>query len=314
MPEFTDQLTEQLSSMIKDVPDTVDILELTAPDVGTVQRRTTDLLRRSAELAGFDVGDAKVENQKTRTLITLANGARAVGFHASGAMVANLGLEPFDKIFDKDPGDDDLTRFAERAADALSVAGLVPQDDKLAFEHLWRIKAAGGDRTGITTDPVLCRAVGAYRHFTRDLPVYGRASAALELAAGGQLAGLSVSARRFSGDESGKVLDRAKIRDTPAAASEIALQLSKTLGGPDTLEGVKIVPEWFRFGYLSLGRRKPQGLLAPFFIASIRLHHEFETTAHLLTSAATEQRYLRLPTGQRAASKSRTAQLTDASR
>jgi hypothetical protein len=62
--------------------------------------------------------------------------------------------------------------------------------------------------------------------------------------------------------------------------------------------GFEIAPEWFRFGYLSLGRRRAQSILAPFYLASLSLRHEEESTAHVIAVAGSQDQYLRLPLGQ----------------
>lgn len=306
MPLFAETLTERLVSLIDTVPDVADVIELPPPDLGTVQRRAARLLRSAAEVAGLRLGDLKLQNQKARSVLSGPAALRAVGFHASGAMTVSLGLDPFDDVFGEDPGDEELGALVNRSAESLGLPELIPSEDDLKFERLWRIKAAGGDRTGQVTPAILCRAVGAFRQVTRDLPVYGRASATVELAAGGRLAAVSVSARRLAGDEPGTTLDRAKVRPPAEAAGDIVGQLV-TAFRDGAADDVRVVPDWFRFGYLSLGRRRPQGVLAPFYIAALSVEHEHERTAHLLVAAGTPQRYLRLPTGQSAATRRRAA-------
>jgi hypothetical protein len=306
MPDFTDTLTDRLTSLLDAVPDVVDVIELAPPDLGAVQQRAAGLLRSAADVAGKAVGDLKLETQQTRTLLSGPGGVRAVGFHASGAMTVSLGLEPFADIFGDDPGDQALGELVERSAASPGLSSLIPADDDLRFERLWRIKAAGGDRAGRITSPVLCRAVGAFRQVTRDLPVYGRATATVELAAKGKLSGVSVSARRLADDKAGDTLDRVKVRAPGDAAGDIVGQLVKSFGGRSP-QDVRVTPEWFRFGYLSLGRRRPQGVLAPFYVAAVGVEHEQEATAHILVAAGSAQRYLRLPTGQSAAARSRPA-------
>jgi hypothetical protein len=276
----------------------VDVLTLATPDVGTVQRRLTGLLRDVGELAGLDLGGVTVENGTTRTVLRIPGGPRAVGFHASGAMSVDLGLDPFEGVFGGDPGDKPLIELLEANASRLGLGKHLPADDALTFERLWRIKAAGGDAGERLIDAVLCRAVGAYRHHVRDLPVYGRATATVHLAAEGKIAGVSLSTRRFVDDGHGQTLERAATRAPGDAAREVVDRLAALFRSTAEPTGFEVSPEWFRFGYLSLGRRRAQSILAPFYLASLSLRHEEESTAHVIAVAGSQDQYLKLPLGQ----------------
>jgi hypothetical protein len=290
-------LVERLTSMIESVPDAVDVVALAAPDAGTAQRRLGELFADVGALAGVDVQGAKVHNAVARTVLRTPGGARAAVFHASGAMTVNLGLAPFEGIFDDDPGDEQLVGLVEASAERLGIGKRLPDDDALAFERLWRIKAAGGDADGQLRDPVLCRAVGAYRHVVRELPVYGRASATIHLAAKGTLDAVSLSSRRFADDGGGRTIERARTVAPGDAARVVTEQLS-TLFRTDDAEGVEVTPDWFRFGYLSLGRRRPQAVLAPCYVAGVSLQHEEEATAHVIVAPGSRDQYLKIPRGQ----------------
>jgi hypothetical protein len=50
-----------------------------------------------------------------------------------------------------------------------------------------------------------------------------------------------------------------------------------------------------QFGYLDLGKRKPQRVLAPSYVAKIVLRHKTGRQAYVLAVAATERPYLNLP-------------------
>lgn len=310
MPTYANTLTEQLISLAGKVPDAVDVVQLAQPDVGTVQQRLTALTSTVAELTGLDAKKAEKVTGKDRTLLQLPGQLRATGFHASGALSVQLALGPFEDLFKDDPGDRELTAMLTQAADRLGLGDLLPADDTLGFERLWRIKAAGGDRSGMLSAPLLCRAVGAFRHATHGIPVYGRASATVELANGGRLASLSVSARRFAEDGGGKAIATPEVRRPEAAAKDVAARVVKSLGGLEDLKTTRVVPEWFRFGYLSLGRRRSQSLLAPFYLASISLKDtEAEASAHLIAVPGTEERFVALPTGQRSSDQSSRARI-----
>jgi hypothetical protein len=284
--------------MIDSVPDVVDVLTLATPDVGTAQRRLGELFQAVGDVSGVDVRGASVENGSTRTVLRAPGEARAAVFHASGAMTVSLGLGPFERIFGDDPGDDTLVELIRANTERLGIRERLPEEDAFAFERLWRIKAAGGDAYGRVSDPVLCRAVGAYRQYVRDLPVYGRATATIHLASEGTLDAVSLSSRRYSDDGGGRMFERTRTVAPGDAARGVAGQLSSLFRAKDDLEGVEVSPDWFRFGYLSLGRSRAQSILAPFYVASLSLQHEEESTAHVIAVAGSRDQYLKIPRGQ----------------
>jgi hypothetical protein len=307
IPQYAANLAEQLSTMIDGTPEAVDVVQLAQPDVGTVQNRLKELIGHVAEVAGLEQERPKVETEKVRTVMSFPGQLRATGFHASGAMsVVALGLAPFDDLFESDPGDEELVALSQRIVEGLGLQKLVPDDESLTFERLWRVKAAGGDQKGTMTEPVLCRAIGAYRHFVRELPVYGRASLTVESAARGRLASASVFVRRFADDEGGKTVAKAVVRKPEEAARDVAARLAEAFRGEE-LKSTGLVPEWFRFGYLSLSRRHTQALLAPFYIASIAVEHESEASAHVIAVAGSEEQFMRIPPGRRTSAHERPA-------
>jgi hypothetical protein len=302
---YASKLAEDLASMIGDVPDAVDVVQLDQPSVGTVQKRLLDLIDSVAAAAGVESQRPEIETQRVRTVMRLPGRLRATGFHASGAMTVKLELAPFDDLFDGDPGDGELVALTQRARERVGLERLVANDDSLDFERLWRIRAAGGDQAGAMTEPVLCRAVGSFRHFTRELPVYGRASGTIEVAAEGRLASVSVSLRRLAGDESGKTVAKAAVRRPEAAAQDVAARMVSAFGGLEDLKSTRLVAQWFGFGYLSLSRRSTQRVLAPFYIASVAVDREYEASAHVIAVAGSEEQFMRIPPGRRSSAPSR---------
>jgi hypothetical protein len=306
-PEYASRLAEELSSMIDGAPEAVDVVQLAQPEIRAVHSRLENLLRRTAEVARVEHEPPKVDTQRVRTVMSIPNRLHATAFHASGAMSVTLPLTPFDALFATDPGDDELVSRSQRTAEELGIHELVPSDDSLTFERLWRIKAAGGDQAGKITEPILCRAIGAFRHHVRELPVYGRASCTVELAAEGQLASATVSLRRIAGDDGGKTVAKAKVRTPEAAAHDVAARVVTAFGERNEVDGTRLSAEWFRFGYLSYGRRRSQALLAPFYIASVAIEHEYESTAHVIAVSASTEQFIPLPTGRRTSAPRRQA-------
>ncbi|HUR07665.1 MAG TPA: hypothetical protein VM347_34340 [Nonomuraea sp.] len=284
---YADDLAEELASMAGEVPAAVSVLGLAAPEPSTVQRRLEDLVLAVAGLRDDGPEDLEVVTHQDRTTVWLPGRLRAVGFHASGSMTVHLDLPGFEDVFENDPGDAELTGMLRAAGDRIGLPSLVPAEDELLFERLWRIKSGGERRLGTRTEPGLCRALGSFRHYVRDLPVYGRASATVELGGSGGVASLGVSTRRFAGDGGGPVIAQPRVRTPIQAAREVAARLAESFAGLEAW----LTPQWFRFGYLSLGRRRPQALLTPFYIASIRVRSDREVSAHVTAVPGCDGRF-----------------------
>ncbi|MFT4103245.1 MAG: hypothetical protein QM674_19870 [Burkholderiaceae bacterium] len=298
-----DTLTEALIERAPEVPDEIPVISL---DSGIDPLgRGTEIAHRLGTMLGWDPGRAKADRGITTTVLRDESGARTRLFHASGALAMRSATGSFEELFDGDPGEEKLTALTEGWVDRLGLRDLLPDGDRLDHERLWRIRAAGSDTNGKLTEPVLCRAIGALRHRVYDLPVLGRASAHVEVTGQGNLSGLSVSLRRFAGGRD-KVLTTLKPRPVDDAAREIAERLARALGGPDTLEGAEITAEALHFGYLSLGRRRAQSLLAPMYVAQVAVAGTVRS-AHVLPVAGSVERFLKVPSGSRAAATMRAA-------
>jgi hypothetical protein len=192
-------------------------------------------------------------------------------------------------LFEKLDRRDELINLVEDMGKRLNINDWIPENDKLSFERLWQIKAAAADSQGKMIDPVLCRVVGAYRHFVNDIPVWGPASVAIKLAGGGQLDSLTVHVR----ESTGEVIDQVKIIDPEQAARQIMAQLNGLIGQKDIRDIRGTKPSYFEFGYLSLPKRKVQRVLAPVFIAGIEIHDE-EAQAYQMIVPASERDFLAL--------------------
>ena len=80
-----------------------------------------------------------------------------------------------------------MTEASISAVTRLGIDPLGNAGERLAFERLWQIKAAGINRERERGREVVCRTVGAFRRYINDLPVWGRASVVVDLAAGGKV-------------------------------------------------------------------------------------------------------------------------------
>ena len=283
-------LIKKMVDSVEDVPSRAEVFAVRQYSLDDTERRTKCLLATTAEAYSLssDRGDWVV--QQDRTLVRLPQEARAIVYHASGAMKFVTGLNPMESLFKKVEAQEELVRLVEETADHLNIREWVGKNESLHFERLWQLKAAASDREGTVVEPVLCRVVGAYRHFIGELPVWGAASVAIKLTGEGTLDSLTVQVRETTGE----VIDRTRIMRPDQAARQIFLQLSSLMGKSKISLSESAAPQWLRFGYLSLGKRKSQRLLAPVYVATIGIEGQEESQAYLFVTSATEKTYLPL--------------------
>ena len=269
-------------------------------DVLALRPFTQDDVRASANrfVAQLHEGDACSRDHVSfvarddRTLVQLTGGARAVVYHASGALQFSAGMAPFQAPFEKPQELEVLTRLVSAAAQRLNVGDWAGDNASLAFERLFQSKGQGADRNAQASEPVLFRATGAWRHTIGGIPVLGAASVALTLAGDGMLDALSVRIRPAVSER----LDSAALIAPELAAREVAARLASVLGNAkDRLAGDVVASQTMRFGYLDLGKRKAQRVLAPVFVAQVVLRHRLETQRYIFAVPATERHYLDLP-------------------
>lgn len=280
-----------LEADAQQAPTHADVLllqQLSREQLQARSRRFVSLLREQDGCPHDDGGSWKQSGD--HTVIHLAGGARAMLYHASGALRYVSGLAPAAAPFARGTEQEALLRQVEERALKLQLAEWAGGRGELRFEHLFRTLGRGADRAGRHSEATLFRAIGAYRQFVGGIPVLGAASAAVQVAGDGQLDTLAILTRPGNGE----VLERAALIDPRAGARQLLLQLSALLGQreipPDTVESAAM-----QFGYLDLGKRKPQRVLAPAYVAKIVLRHRNVRQAYVLAVAATERPYLDIP-------------------
>ncbi len=284
-------LIQGLMAKAADLPATADIIAVQQFSLDELKSRTRHLLATIAAAREDDCGNDRGDwvSSDEQTVVRLAQGARAMLYHASGAMHYVSALAPLQSLFKEVADKETLTRQVDAAARKLDIAEWAGDQGSIAFERLWQMKAQGADKAGKVSEPVLSRVVGAFRHSVAGIPVLGAASVALRLAGGGAIDALSVQVRPSASER----LDTARIIEPELAARQLSRQLVSLLGTgreqwpDDVLESARI-----EFGYLDLGKRKAQRLLAPAYVAHVVLRHKLERQAYVLAVQATEKTYL----------------------
>ncbi len=261
----------------------------TAP-VHRIEPRPLDELEHIAtdvahSAAGREDGKSRVVRGKARTDIALADGFRARVYHASGALAARAGFAPMEHLIGEGADKGALTETAIATAKRLGLDRLGTTVERLAFERLWQIKATGMNREQVRGREVVCRAIGAFRRYVNDLPVWGRASAIVELAGDRRIGGAAVDWRPIAPH----AIDRAKVLDPERAARAVLSDLEGRLPGGELTEKDFDVT-MFSLGYISLPKRRAQGVLAPVYVAMLQ-HRGWTTMNHVVVVNGSEKVY-----------------------
>jgi len=273
------------------IPEQADVLLLQTPTQEQLQaraRRFVTLLQEHDDCPHDNGGTW--QQRDDHTVIYLPDGARAMVYHASGALRFVSGLAPTESPFKQDTEREVLQRLVEERARRLTLADWAGPNGELRFERLFRTRGQGADPAGKTSAATLFRALGAWRQYAGGIPVLGAASVALRLAGDGRPDMLAVHARPANGE----VLDRAAIVEPQQGARQIVAQLGTLLGLREIPSGL-VESATLRFGYLDLGKRKAQRVLAPTYVAQVVLRHKTVRQAYVLAVRATERAYLDLP-------------------
>lgn len=274
------------------LPNRADVLALRPFTQDEVRTRANRFITLIHEVDACSNDHLHLVTRDDRTVVQLAGGARAVIYHASGALQFSAGIAPLQAPFEQVGDREQLTRLVTEAAQRLNIRDWAGDNGSLAFERLFQSKGQGADRNARASEPVLFRVTGAWRHAIGGIPVLGGASVALTLAGNGALDALSVRIRPAVAEK----LDSAAIVAPELAARQVAARLASLLGNAkERLPGDVIASQTMRFGYLDLGKRKAQRVLAPVFVAQVVLRHRLETQGYIIAVPATERHYLDLP-------------------
>jgi hypothetical protein len=284
------QLIEKMADSTGTVPVQAEVFAVRQYSLEDLTRRAKRLLGMTADVCKLSLDRGDWVQQADRTLVRLPMGGRAMVHHASGAMKVTTGLAPMESLFAKIEARESLKKLVEATAARMRIDEWAGHNESLNFERLWQIKASAADQEHKAVEPVLCRVVGAYRQFVGKLPVWGAASVAIKLAAGGALDSVSIQTRETTGES----IEWAPVVRPDEAARQILLQLGSLMGRSKVPFAELAAPQWMRFGYASLGKRKSQRILAPHYVAAIGIAGQDEAQAYQFVVPATERTYLPL--------------------
>ena len=262
-----------------------------AAPVYRIEQRSLDELETAAARLGNRVAGHKEDSKsrvvrgKGRSDLLLGDGFRARAYHPSGAIAIKAGLPPMEHLIGETADKKAQTEASVATAKRLGLDAIGASGEKLVFERLWQIKAAGVNHEGVRGREVVCRAIGAFRRYLGDLPVWGRASVVVELAGGHKIGGVGVDWRRVEPTP----IDRAKILDPERAAQAVMADMNGRLPGSEFGDKAFEVT-LFSLGYISLPKRRVQGTFAPVYVAMLE-STGWSTINHMVVVNGSEKAY-----------------------
>ena len=256
-----------------------------------IQQRSLDEQEALAAQLGQSVAGqpqdskARVTRGTGRSDILLSEGIRSRVYHASGAIAVSAGLAPMEHLIGEKADKDALTNSVAETAKRFGLNRFASASEQLIFERLWQIKAGGMNSEGVRGRDVVCRAVGAFRRYLHDLPVWGRASAVVEVAGDGKIGGIGIDWRPAAREP----VDRAKIIDPERAAQAVLGDLNGRIPGGEMGDDDFDVA-MFSLGYVSLPKRRPQSVFAPVYVAMLE-RRGWTTMNYVIVVDASETMY-----------------------
>ena len=243
---------------------------------------------RFGKMAGLAAMRHNLQHHEHRTDIQFQEGIHARVFHASGAMTLHRGWRPMEKMITAYAERADLQLLQRQTEAAIKSLDWVQRTrlENFRFERLWRVKASGITPDGKVGPVALTRVVGAFRRYIGELPVWGRASMFVELAAESQLAAAGIDWRPIAS----RPLDEAKVVSPEEGAIRVLSELQTFLPGK-VITRKEYVPEFFSLGYFSLPKRRAQMVMQPVFVAMFRPTGPIPSTGRLIVVPAGVRAY-----------------------
>ena len=259
------ELKKQLMERLKNFRETVPVFRVRERRLDEIQTEAMEFARRFIRACGGDHERLHLQRRRESSIIHLPDGVKAQVFHQSGAVFAKQPLGPVERTITDTTDKEELTKRTWEAARLLEIERYARRGESLQFERLWQIKATGVTQKGEYGRVALCRVVGSFRRYLNELPVWGRASAFVQLAGDNFIAAAGVDWRPACDDP----IDYATTIPPEDAADRIIKQLSS--GIPGGVVSVKdYAAEMFSLGYLSLPKRQQQAFLQPVYVAAFQ--------------------------------------------
>lgn len=280
-------LQKRLIAINKNYEVTVPVFRIRQQGLKELMKETISLAKKFAEDHGLSAARYSVVQKDKKHIILLPEGAQVKLYPLSGAVIASRGWPPFHNIISPDAEKIDYSQFADKAQKVIERLSLIREDknEDLRFERLWKLKASGITRDGMQGNVALTRVVSASRRYLAGLPVWGRASVFVQLAAKNQVDSFGIDWRRVHDDP----FDKAFTID-PAEGAKKVLEELQTMLPDKTLTLEEFEPEFFSMGYFSLPKNRAQTVMQPTWVARLKARG-MTSTSHLIVVPATSTPY-----------------------
>lgn len=237
------------------------------------QPNTEKLLRQARTVVNLlwpQFGDCSLRPEVVGAIMTmmhLPDEGHVDVFHPSGAIAGRMRTRTSRVPIATDERSADrkaLISKTERIAADIAKQ-YVRGGEELRFESLWEVKGQGVTLKGEKTPVALFEFVGAFRRYLHGLPVWGRASVHVGIGGGSELTQWGVDWRHVRPEP---------FAHTPVVSPEEGAK--RVMGDmwwrrperPFTLDDFE--PKSFSLGYVSLPRRREQGVMQPAWVAVLR--------------------------------------------
>ena len=286
--DYDRELLQSLVKQAEHYRESAEVFRIERRSLVEKKRVAITLAQRFAGRLKFESPRYTLRDKRHKTVIQLPENLSASLYNASGVVVLNSNLKPFEKVISVDVdaravGSKQLRSWAEDAVNQIPLHQPLP-GESLRFEKLWQIKA-----TGITEErrqgPItLARAVGAFRRFIDGLPVWGAASVYVKVASEGTVASAGIDWRPIKKDPIAKV----NVIDPEEGGKRVLAELQTYQ--PDTVFSVEDYrPHFFSLGYLSLPKRREQEMFQPVWVAMFKPLGDLSLSRLIVVPAAPTQ-------------------------
>jgi hypothetical protein len=253
-----------------------------------MEAQTLAAARRFCGLHGL--GEMRYERRRgrNRTIFRFQENISASMFHASGAVRLDAHFPPLQSIIaaDTDGVDEiELRRFSDEAREQLEFQPKTSHE-ALRFERLWRLKATGITEEGERGPIALTRIVGAYRRYIGRLPVLGRATLFVEVAAKGQVAAAGVDWRPVVE----RPIDETAVLSPEDGALRVLAELQR-LDRERRFTRDDYMPEFFALAYFSFPKRRHQAFMQPTYVAMFRPTGPIQSVGQVIVVPAAPNAY-----------------------
>jgi len=278
-------LVRALGDRVSNYRKTAPVFNLIQRPLEVLERDALEFGRRFTAGSGDTGARADLRRDKHSSTALFPNGTTVKLFHGSGAMIARTVLTPAAHLFTQAPPKDTLISRSKDVVRRLGLGQSGGPMERLDFERLWQIKAAGRQQNGTGGYEVLCRAVGAFRRFVHDLPVLGRASVFVKLAADDVVEAAGSDWRACEE----RAFEEAPVIDPFEGASRVVAELTMAAGRTH-VSAEHYDVDFFGLGYVSFPKRRVQSILQPVYVAMLQ-PRGWTSLGRIVVVAATDGAY-----------------------